>query len=896
MQIRTLSFPKYHRKYQTKEVTSFKLEGIGTLFDPNIFGYGEEKKSRCGYIDLGGPYVDPPTFDIARRLFRDLPYIIDGTKFFKIEEDGSLTPSTEEEGGKTGLKWFYDNYNRIQLKKLQETEGNKIQTRKMKEAFTKLKREEFFFKQLLVIPLHYRDIDTTSGTSIKVDELNQLYIDLLKATNFKKRLGESAMNTTFVDVKIQGIIMQIYEYMKNVQFGKEGAQRQLAMGRSVDNCSRIIITAPEVKRSDVIGKCRHNLDQAIIPLHHIMNMHPVHTVTATMKILKSFKEQGLMGNIDDDEFEAFYTDEWLTHAIESYTMTFSHRLDKVPTPNGEDIILTFKFKDEDTDEEDHSTRGITYIELFFLAVMLFIDKVRVASIRYPIIGKGSMIYLKMNIGSFNKNIGHMDIYLPSDEEFPVYSYDHFPNIMSIENGVISSTTFEETMKFNNLYLGPLDGDYDGDKTSQKPVYSEEGVAEIDNYNDSPLAWLGLDGKPSMKLTNESMQGLYNLTKIGKNPKPNDDKLNNYLKVFFEKEDYTLGEILDLVSEYGHDHYVRWKGFNKTTLGRVVYNEVVFNHIPSHQFIDKTVDSKTSYNVTAICADKMVNKEITVEDYKNVLNKMDQLAFGICSLTGSNLTYNMLLKDDDTYNKKLEEVRAKYQDRLDKDDIEAQSLLEEEMIKFSKEYYKDDPMADMLDSGAKTSWGNQYKNLKIGVGNAPGIGGEVRVIQSNLKEGLNTAEIEANANMQLFGAAGRAIETQDGGERVKMFVAALQSTYAHSGDCGTTATQYIKIESAENIIGRYIMENGKEILVSREMADKYVGKDVLMRTPMTCKSKNGYCKKCLGEYVFNLTDTQNFRIGFYVADIGSKLLGADMKATHNMGVKVTKIQDLDDFII
>ena len=151
MQIRTLNFNKYNRKYDIKEVTNFNLEGLGTLFDSSIFGYGDERLERCGYINLGGHFIDPSIFDISRRLFRELSGIVDGTRYYKIEKDGTLSLSNEQDGN-TGLNWFYENFDKIKFNRLEEVENNKIQTRKMKGAFTRLKREDFFIRNLIVIP------------------------------------------------------------------------------------------------------------------------------------------------------------------------------------------------------------------------------------------------------------------------------------------------------------------------------------------------------------------------------------------------------------------------------------------------------------------------------------------------------------------------------------------------------------------------------------------------------------------------------------------------------------------------------------------------------------------------------------------------------------------------
>ena len=50
-------------------------------------------------------------------------------------------------------------------------------------------------------------------------------------------------------------------------------------------------------------------------------------------------------------------------------------------------------------------------------------------------------------------------------------------------------------------------------------------------------------------------------------------------------------------------------------------------------------------------------KISVQDYKDILDKHHDLAFGICELVSSPITYNMLIKDDPVFNKKREEFNG-----------------------------------------------------------------------------------------------------------------------------------------------------------------------------------------------------------------------------------------------
>ena len=54
-----------------KEVYNHNIEGPGSLFDPNIFGVGEEKTYKMGYIRLHGQFIDAATYImVSRRVFR----------------------------------------------------------------------------------------------------------------------------------------------------------------------------------------------------------------------------------------------------------------------------------------------------------------------------------------------------------------------------------------------------------------------------------------------------------------------------------------------------------------------------------------------------------------------------------------------------------------------------------------------------------------------------------------------------------------------------------------------------------------------------------------------------------------------------------------------------------
>ena len=265
MRLGILNIDKLIKNYNIKEVYNHNIQGAGSLFDPNIFGQGEQKKTKLGYINLYGNFIDPTTYKyISGRVFRDLPGIVAGTK--KVSIDPKTKKLVADPNGHTGLKWLYDNWGKFIIKD-------------KKEEINKYTREDFFTNKWIVMPQHYRDIDT-SGKQMKIDELNQYYIDLIRNARFKAQQKDNpSMDTSFIDMKIQGILQNIIEHLSKLTFFKNGVQREKVMGRSVDNGSLITISAPEIRMKDTIGNSKVKLGYTAVPLHHVINIMPVHIIS-----------------------------------------------------------------------------------------------------------------------------------------------------------------------------------------------------------------------------------------------------------------------------------------------------------------------------------------------------------------------------------------------------------------------------------------------------------------------------------------------------------------------------------------------------------------------------------------------------------------------------------------
>lgn len=912
MQLRTLNPDKLIALYGIKEVTSHVIDtSKGTLLDPEIFGYrGESGPLKFGYIDLKGPYIDPSTYAIATRVFRELPSIVNASKKFSIK-NGTLV---EDENGSTGLSWFYEHFDEIEFKDIKEKalfDNTRLQSKLMKKAFVKLKKSDFFIEKLIVLPLRYRDIDLSRDNQ-QLNEINQYYIDLIKLVSTKHRLNMKQNGV--IDSRIQDTLEKIYEYMSNSLFRKGGAQRQGALGRSVDNSSLTVITAPEIRPEEIIGEA-NPLNTAHMPLHHIMNMSPVQTLTSTKMVLNMFYNLGLIHE-EKEDFDYYYTKDKIQELVEQYASSPALRLVPLKDSQGNPIVMYFKWTDVKGNTDIHK-RYITLMELFSLAYENYKNNIRAQITRYPVTQKGSCPFMKLEASVLNTEKGTLEIYKDDDDlndNRPFSKLEHYPNISSLlltsdgEYKDLSDlfkkpSVFEEATKFSNLYLDGLNGDYDGDRVLTKSVFSKEAIEQVDKFNKSPIAHLNIDGTNMRNIGNEAIQGLFNLT-TDKYSARIRDKIDFDIDEKFNKDGYTLEEIMQILSKYNPGTPIHYNNID-TTLGRIIFNKVVFSHVPKFEFVNKTMTKGNIKKLLNKCSALVTDNTqdwYTMDEHLKVLDKVHDLGFGICDVVASSLDYNMLVADDSEFNRKKKEVFKDIQEIVKNNDGVALQNIEQEMVDFSKEYYKDNQMSDMYDSGAKPTWGNDFKTMKISLGVTPIPGtSDYTIVENNLKDGLKNKDMLANTNLQIYGAYNKTVEVRKGGYQTKLMQNLSQSTVVRRGNCGST--KYLKVNESNpnDLLYRYVNDNGHLIMITNENVNKYLNRDIEMRTPIYCRDSKAYCSTCTGEMLFHLYASgdehkDQINVGLYIADIGNSILNKYMKKTHDLTQKMYEIKDLDDYII
>lgn len=243
-----------------------------------------------------------------------------------------------------------------------------------------------------------------------------------------------------------------------------------------------------------------------------------------------------------------------------------------------------------------------------------------------------------------------------------------------------------------------------------------------------------------------------------------------------------------------------------------------------------------------------------------------------------------------YKKKL---LKEHEEKLRSGDPRAGELVENELITKAKEVLKNDPGMDLYDSGARGSFGNNYKNINLIRG--PVFNEATKkfdFIANSLMDGLRREDFSANSNTIVNGAYPKSVATKDSGYLGKELNATLQMERLDpdiNSDCGTKflLTVHLTKNNIHQYDYRYIMENGKLKCLTPDIIKNYAGQTVKMRSVMFCKgnAKGEKCAKCCGIYYHK---TNKMFIGLQTGQIAGTLTNANMKKFHANLVKTAKI--------
>lgn len=334
---------------------------------------------------------------------------------------------------------------------------------------------------------------------------------------------------------------------------------------------------------------------------------------------------------------------------------------------------------------------------------------------------------------------------------------------------------------------------------------------------------------------------------------------------------------------------------KTTVGLWVFNKSFiepFSDILG--YINKTIDDGEYNSINNKLSYALLENKITVRQLKDFIMQ-SQIIMNCTSALCPSHTIDMMLLTTKV-EKKKKQLEKQYADQLKNKDLNTIKTIEDDLIDYAKEELKDSESVDMYNSGARSNWGNNFKNMYLIKGAIKLTDGSYDYIGSSYMSGLKPEEFAKNNDAAIGGPYSRSQKTSSGGYKEKLFTRATQhiKVLPQGSDCGTK--HYITVTLTKNNIKNwmysfYINSNGNPVEITSNNADKLIGKTVKMRFSSLCKAKNGICECCAGT-LFRRAGIDNAGLSTMV--MMSSVKNRSMKAFHDSSLSLVEIDPYKAF--
>lgn len=493
------------------------------LFSNEIFGMSvTQRKNTYAYINLVNHYINPKAYIALKAVNRNFEKVVYGTDTFKVNTEGELI---QDPNGDTGIEWLYSVWNKLKFKK---TYSN-IRSERV-DVLTTNKKDVIFTTTLLVMPAFYRDVNlqNTSGRT-KVPEINDKYNGIIRNV----RMIQAGNNFDFMIYSLQGktqdLILEIYNMLKVKIEKKQGYIRKSLMAKSVDYGLRVVITNTAYHAQDVYHQYI-NTERSGVPLSYCLSMFTPFIIWWVRNYFKTRLEDvanqfpvidrktGDRNYVRLKDPALMYTEDNIQKQINRWINDTGSRFDKIELEVDPDdakkykidrpVNLTFVgYPQSDTSStmnrtEDGIQRPLTWTDVFYMAAVDVTEGKHIKITRYPMLDYLGTMFTKI----FVMSTRHTMPMIVNDQLYPTY-----PVVDVNATGNLDSY-FIDSLKICPVYLGGLDGDFDGDQVSAIGIYSDEANEEAERKMYQKQNAITIDGKIIRGLGNEAIQTLYTLTR------------------------------------------------------------------------------------------------------------------------------------------------------------------------------------------------------------------------------------------------------------------------------------------------------------------------------------------------------------------------------------------------
>lgn len=365
------------------------------------------------------------------------------------------------------------------------------------------------------------------------------------------------------------------------------------------------------------------------------------------------------------------------------------------------------------------------------------------------------------------------------------------------------------------------------------------------------------------------------------------------KVVKEKSKYSFQDTMDLkAGEYINKEDVT------TNCGLFIFNKIIVERelVEVLGYLNNPVNKKELERIDGLMAKALLVDKIDTNIMMNYTNRIQWIGMKLNSLITVSFTPNTfkpLPKVMYAKHKLLKENK----EAVEKGDPVALTKIENQLLEIAKKELEGDPGMMLYDSGARGSFGNNYKNMCVMKGPVMNPNtGKYDVVETSFMEGIQKKDIPSMGTSVVSGSYPKAVGTGVAGYFTKQILAAMQAVMAdpNLNDCGTRGTIDVDItgNKAEDLLFRHILDGGKTVLLDDQTIKKYNGKKVRMYSPMLCTSGK-ICRKCLG-LMFEKLGIEN--VGLTSARVSSTILNLSMKKFHNTTTQIYEIKNTQDLFL
>ena len=333
----------------------------------------------------------------------------------------------------------------------------------------------------------------------------------------------------------------------------------------------------------------------------------------------------------------------------------------------------------------------------------------------------------------------------------------------------------------------------------------------------------------------------------------------------------------------------------TTVGLWVFNKAF---IEPHLFdllgyVNEPIGKKTFGKLNKKLSYALVEDKISIDVFREYITKTQKFQ-PYCTVLAPSVT-TTCLQIPSKIRKLKQELFKKYEKELAANDPIVATKIEKELLAECKKILKDDEFMDLVNSEARISFGNNFKNMYVFRGairesdpTKPGF----TIIKSNYSEGMSAEDYADFANSLTAGPYSRAKKTAVGGYYEKGMVKAFQHLRAlpEGTDCGTKRTLPVTLtkDNIDSWMYSYVVgPNGQLTEITTDTQDQFIGKTVKLRYAALCESKEGICSKCSG-HLFNRIGLDEVGIASY--QIMSVIKNISMKAFHDSTIKILDLEE------